>query len=462
LSTNIFSFLHRNRNQQDVFKKTQGRLTRIYSGLLILFLTVFIVIVYSVLYFVILKTQEQELTTLVKQEASFLENYLWENKSGDLRDMDNQEVVFAGANQSFYYVLNAKGELVMGTESDPRLRQGLLRIVGGETQTILKKNLHVEEFQQGRGKFRPHQEAMDYRLMIASKPIFYQGQFIGQLFIGKDITFAYQLFRWLLIVFAVLGLIFIGIALFISMRMSKKAMVPISKAFTRQREFVADASHELRTPLSVLLSSIDAMEMTIEPKKDDFSGKLLANMKQEVKRMTHLVSDLLTLARSDSNTMELKMEHFDFKPLAEKAIESVGPLAASKQIGLSLESPGQLMALGDPNRLSQLLYILLDNAIKYTPEGGKVKLSLANEGQKLEMAVEDTGIGIHKEDFEDIFKRFYRVDKARTRQVGGHGLGLSIAKWIVEIHKGAIKVDSEHGKGSRFIIKIPQTINLVK
>jgi signal transduction histidine kinase len=237
--------------------------------------------------------------------------------------------------------------------------------------------------------------------------------------------------------------------------MSKKAMIPIFKSFNRQREFVADASHELRTPLSVLLSSIDAMEMTIDTEKDDFSRKLLFNMKDEVKRMTNLVSGLLTLARSDSDQVEIKLEKFEFRSIAEKAIGSLQPLAASKQINLNLTAPENVIAKGDSEKLSQLLYILIDNGIKYTPIGGEVQLVLSNKENELCIQVTDTGIGIKPEDHTRIFDRFYRSDKARSRQIGSHGLGLAIAKWIVEIHNGTIQVNSEVGKGSTFTIRIP-------
>ncbi|MFC4803129.1 sensor histidine kinase [Neobacillus sp. GCM10023253] len=466
--TNFLSFIRliTNRNEKNVFKKTQGQLARIFSGLLILFLAIFIVIVFSVLYLVILKTQERDLQTLVKQEAAYIENYLWENGKSSLQGIQNQEIVFAGAGQSFYYVVDSKGDLIMGNEADYRLHPNLLRMVSGKFQKMAEirhVKLHVEGNPRGRGKpgeFRPSQEPQDVRLLTASQPIYVKGQLVGQLYIGKDISFAYQMFYMLLIVFAVLGFVFIGVALLISANMSKKAMVPISRAFTRQQEFTADASHELRTPLSVLLSSIDAMEMTMEPQRESFLDRILTNMRQEVKRMNHLVGDLLTLARSDSNAIELRAEQFDFRPLADKAIESAGALAASKQIILTLNAPETLKSIGDPHRLSQLLYILLDNAIKYTPNGGEVHLRLEKEGQGLRMIVEDTGIGIKKEDIPHIFERFYRADKSRTRQTEGHGLGLSIAKWIVETHCGTIKIDSELGKGSRFIIQIPQGIKL--
>jgi signal transduction histidine kinase len=446
-----------------MFSQTQGRLTRIYSGILILFLTLFIVIVYIVLYFTILKSSESELQSLVTQESNFIEKYLLENEKKDLRGIENQEIVFAGVNQAFYYVVNYNGEIIMGNEQDSRLRPAILELLGSRMPTgneLINETFHLKsnnmKMRGMMGDFRHPEPEKDIRLMIAGRPITYNGQFIGQLYIGKDITFAYQLFRWVLLILIVLGIVFFGLAIFMSKKMSKKAMIPISRAFKRQREFVADASHELRTPLSVLLSSIDAMEMTIEPKKDDFEGRLLSNMRQEVKRMTNLVSDLLTLARSDSNTIELRKETFDFRPLAEKTLQSVGPLANEKQITTSLDAPATLITVGDPERLSQLLYILLDNAIKYTPNGGDVKVFLSKEGSELCLAVQDNGIGIKEEDQHRIFERFYRQDKSRSRQMGGHGLGLSIAKWIVETHKGTIKVVSEPDNGSTFFVRVPE------
>ncbi len=427
-----------------------------------IFLILFIAIVYIVLYVVILNNQERELQSLVNQEASFIESYLLKNEQNDLQGMEDQEVVFAEVNQFFYYVVNSNGEIIMGNESDRRLRPDLLRLINGRYQKereIQKETLHAEGYPNRRGmkgEFHPREGPQDIRLMIASRAIYDKGQFIGQLYVGKDITFTYQLFHSLLMILIAIGIVFLGIAIYMSVVMSKKAMIPISGTFTRQREFVADASHELRTPLSVLLSSIDAVEMTIEPQKRDMVENILTNMRQEVKRMTYLVSDLLTLARSDSNKIQLNLETFDFRPQAERAIESVRPLAASKQITLHLNSPASLITVGDLQRLSQLMYILLDNAIKYTPHGGEVKLSLLIVGQHLCISVQDTGIGIRPEDYQLIFERFYRSDKSRSRQMGGHGLGLSIAKWIVETHKGTIKVTSELGKGSTFMIHIPQ------
>ena len=237
--------------------------------------------------------------------------------------------------------------------------------------------------------------------------------------------------------------------------MSKRAMVPIRHAFKRQQDFVADASHELRTPLSVMLSSIEILEM----EKDQLShmpARMVDNVKEEVKRMTGLVGDLLTLARSDTDDpKQMSFERFDLQSVAEKAILSFEPHALEKNIQLNLDVQSSITVFGQKERLTQLLYILLDNAIKYSPENGSVKLHVWKEKDNVFISVSDTGIGIDQKDLPYIFERFYRVDRARTRQNGGHGLGLSIAKWIVDLHGGQINVESKLNKGTTFIVKLP-------
>ncbi|PLT32876.1 two-component sensor histidine kinase [Bacillus sp. V5-8f] len=436
----------------------------LYSGLIMLFLIIFIFVVYFLLYSVILHDQERELETMATEEGEIVEDYLTRNSKGGLYGFQGQEVVLSGVDQFFYYVVNANGELVMGDEAISELRPELFGLVHGwspDRNKFRQETLsaHFSEWgPRDKGKrddFRPREEHHELRLLMTGRPIFFKGEPVGMLYVGKDISFAYQLFNWLLIILIGLAVVFFGVAFFLSRVMSKKAMVPISKAFTRQQEFVADASHELRTPLSVMLSSINAMEMTVDTQKDEFSGKVLSNMKDEVKRMTGLVGDLLTLARSDSGTVELRRETFDLRPIAEKAIESVGPLAKAKGIKLGFHGPDTLITNGDSERLTYLFYIMLDNGIKYTPNEGEVQLFIAAEGKELVIQAKDSGIGIKPEEQARIFDRFYRSDKVRSRQMGSHGLGLAIAKWIVEIHGGTIRVDSELGKGSTFTVRIP-------
>nr|WP_243237189.1 ATP-binding protein [Heliobacterium chlorum] len=236
-------------------------------------------------------------------------------------------------------------------------------------------------------------------------------------------------------------------------------MVPIVQSFTRQREFVADASHELRTPLSVLHSSIEVIEADDRRNLSEFSQQVLSDMKDEVRRMTRLVGDLLTLARADSGNLELLRETFDLRSLIDQILRTFQHQATSKGVALEAEGLPTIPIWGDRERIAQLLFILVDNAVKYTPIGGKITLSLAvakqTKGQQVRVIVQDSGIGIPLNDQPRIFDRFYRVDKGRSRQMGGTGLGLSIARWIVEAHGGTIQVESTPGRGSTFSVSLP-------
>lgn len=174
--------------------------------------------------------------------------------------------------------------------------------------------------------------------------------------------------------------------------------------------------------------------------------------------MTKLVADLLTLARADSSVDHIIKEEVELSAIAEPFVRTMQPLALAKEITLELVSGDEIVLQADRERIGQLIVILLDNAIKYTPCGGRVEISLERAYTTRESAVirvRDTGEGISTEDRERIFKRFYRVDKARSREAGGVGLGLSIAKWIVDAHKGKIKVESRPGQGSTFIVILP-------
>lgn len=454
-----FLFFRRPRHL-DVFQQTQSKLAKGYSWQIILFLIFFIAVVYSALYTVILQTQERELRLLAEQESRVIAEYMLKN---NVNWRDNPQILLAGVDQYFYYVLNAQGDILLGDEVNTNAREKILSAIDsnfGQAE-IFQTTIQPGEIN---GMKRPHGKddielqlkpaKAKINLLIASSPIIYKNQVVGVLYTGKDISSVYEILKWTLIILLTLAVLFFVIAVYISNRMSKKAMVPIQQAFLRQREFVADASHELRTPLSVIHSSIEAIEMTVDI-EDEFARKLVVNMKDEVKRMTRLVSDLLTLARSDSGKIELKKEQVDLKPIVEKTIHSVQALAQQKQISVKCQSPETVLGVVDLERFQQLLYILLDNAIKYTNEGGAVTISLASKQNYVMLTVKDTGVGISIEDKPFIFERFYRADKARSRQMGSFGLGLSIAKWIVDMHKGTIEVESELGKGTTFIVKIP-------
>jgi signal transduction histidine kinase len=171
--------------------------------------------------------------------------------------------------------------------------------------------------------------------------------------------------------------------------------------------------------------------------------------------MGKLISELLFLAQIDARQAVLARTVFDFSALLDEIREKMEPVAESRELGFSCHFEPGMTLRGDYDRIRQLLLILLDNAFKYTPARGMVRLSARKSRGKLEVMVEDSGIGICPEEKDRIFDRFYRVDKVRSRSQGGTGLGLSIARWIADAHHGTILVESEPGHGSRFIINLP-------
>lgn len=445
-----------------VFDRTQRRLTLQYSGLVVLFLTLFIAIVLGLLYNILILNPKAQLHDLADDEMTYMKDLLMRNGSKHNMMHQNQVEYFTlGQEQYFYYWLDSQGTLQYGNEMQSGSRNQILSSLSGwqpTTQEIRYATVYLPSMHGGMHRGNEESENQAIKLMMTGRSFEVGQEVIGTLYIGKDISVQWSLFRWSLIALMSLGGLFFVLALVLSHVMSKRAMVPIMESYTRQREFVADASHELRTPLSVMLSSIDTLQLEDDMAQNPFAARVLANMRNEVKRMTKLAGDLLTLARSDSGKVLLAAEPLDLRANAEHILHSLQALADSKKIRLALQAPPSLMMYGDADRLDQLLVILIDNAIKYTPDGGDVRVIIAVEPAKsmhmLQIIVEDNGIGIKAEDHERIFTRFYREDKSRSKKLGGHGLGLAIAKWIVDAHRGTIQVESTVGQGSRFVVRI--------
>ncbi len=228
----------------------------------------------------------------------------------------------------------------------------------------------------------------------------------------------------------------------------------IEQSVTRTRQFTADASHELRGPLTLIQT---AAEFSLRRKRSqDELVEALEKILRESKSSSLLIDDLLLLARADSEEGVLTLGCVNLNSSVRETVERIGALAAEKNIQLATDiSEVAIDVLGDGNLLQRLLFILIENAIKYTPEGGSVKVSLHEVGLQAVLAVTDTGIGISPDDLPHIFDRFWRVDKVRSRSAGGTGLGLSIAKWIVEKNYGTLAVESIIGQGSRFEVRLP-------
>lgn len=235
-------------------------------------------------------------------------------------------------------------------------------------------------------------------------------------------------------------------------RTLNEMLARLETTFDQMRQFSADAAHELRTPLTALRGEIEiALRRPRDPA--DYQA-LLASALEEVHRMSGLVDDLLFLARADGGAVSLPREAVDLTKVAEEAVRRAEVLAEGR--GVTLRHAGTNgSVMGDPERLLRLVLNLVDNGIKYTPSGGSVEVSVGQEGTGAVLRVRDTGIGIPPEEQDKIFRRFYRVDRARTREVGGTGLGLCIAQSIAESHRGRITVESAPGRGSTFTVRLP-------
>jgi len=225
-------------------------------------------------------------------------------------------------------------------------------------------------------------------------------------------------------------------------------------SFESMRRFVADASHELRTPISVIRGEAD-VALSHDRSAAEYKESL-AIVLDESRRLSRLVDDLLNLARADAGHVRLQTQDFYFNDLLTECCRSVQSLAAARKIQLEYRPAGDVPFHGDEELLRRLVVNLLDNAIRYTPSGGKVSAEIVANGSDVSIRVADTGIGIPADAAPHVFDRFYRADKARSRADGGFGLGLAIVKWIAECHSGAVAFHSQPEAGSVFTVTLPR------
>ncbi|HEY8460308.1 MAG TPA: heavy metal sensor histidine kinase [Blastocatellia bacterium] len=236
-------------------------------------------------------------------------------------------------------------------------------------------------------------------------------------------------------------------------RVFNDLLARIESSFDGMRQFTADASHELRTPLAIIRGEADvALSQDREPEE---YRETLAIIHDEARHLSGIVEDMLALARADAGQRQLRLEEFYLDDLVEECVHSARALALNKRLSLNFESSGETAFRGDEDLLRRMVVNLLDNAIKYTPDGGAVTVGLWRENGLIRLRVADNGIGIPAEAAARVFERFYRVDKARSRAEGGSGLGLPIVKWIAEAHHGSVSLESAPGRGSSFTVSLP-------
>lgn len=244
---------------------------------------------------------------------------------------------------------------------------------------------------------------------------------------------------------------------FFSFIFTGKLLQPISESQQRQARFISSASHELRTPLAIILSSIDCCRNAEDGNQQSASQqRFFKTIRQESLRMSALINDMLILSEQDQN-LPVRKKPVELDTLIINSYEAFEPLAKEKQIALSAELPENIFPLCscDPDRISQVISILLHNAISYTQKNGKIILSLSYDKRGFLLSVKDNGIGISDEDKGKIFDRFYRAEKSRSTK-GHFGLGLSIAYEIVASHNGSITVKDAVPKGAEFVVVLPE------
>ncbi|OXS52929.1 hypothetical protein B1A99_31745 [Cohnella sp. CIP 111063] len=251
----------------------------------------------------------------------------------------------------------------------------------------------------------------------------------------------------------------IGVGAFLSViagyALARRALVPIQKAWDKQQQFIADASHELRSPLSVVQGQMQLLlrhpDHTIEEESVPISAVL-----KETQRMSNMVGGLLLLARGDSHEEVISCKPVRVDGIVKEMAKNMEPIMDYKQLRLQAHiEDTELLIAGDEERLMQLFMIIIDNAIKFTQERGQIDLACVRQGKSVLVTVKDDGAGISERDLPLVFNRFYKGDTARDRKDHGAGLGLSIARWIVDQHHGSIHISSVAERGTTVTIRFP-------
>lgn len=429
---------------ENLFGRGRLRLTLIYSLVMIAVIGVLIVAMHKSMEWSLHSEQARELLDTASNVAD-AQRYL--NQHPEL--VIDDSVAYKSTNDRlFFYVFDSDGRLLNFARASFRIEPFILdRIANwddasGDVQ-IFKRSGERE----GRAK-----------IMMTAEHIVKPDGTMQTVYVGKDVTALYNGVSKATTMMMCLGAIALLIATVIGYILSGRAMVPLKLAYEKQRQFAADASHELRTPLAVVMASADLLlnDKSIE---SPFLKQVIEDVRDEVKKMTKLVSDLLVVARSDNKALQLKPTKLDLGALVAQTARLMQPLADKKNITLTADDLPKIIVQADEQKVRQLVLILVDNAVKYTPEGGTVTVALRRvTKEQVTLAVSDTGIGIAQEDREKVFDRFYRVDKARSREMGGNGLGLAIAQEIVNLHQGSIAIESELGKGTTFLVTLKTKI----
>ncbi|MGB9768237.1 MAG: sensor histidine kinase [Dictyoglomus turgidum] len=281
-----------------------------------------------------------------------------------------------------------------------------------------------------------------------------EGDFEGDISDKEQLILAQRSLERLRIQIVMVSGITLGLVGIVSFILSGITLKPIKENMERERKFISDVAHELRTPLAIMKTELEVSLKDPKINKKQLLSVLQSNL-EEVERLTKLAEDLLYIFRLEINEVDSNLERISIKDISEKVIKLMTPYAKKKEIDIELQTSEDLYILGNPEEIRRILFNLIKNAIDYNKYKGKVKVRFIKDNKYLVLEIEDTGIGIPKDEIPLIFNRFYRVDKSRSSQIQGTGLGLSIVKGIVDKYNGKIIVESKLGEGTIFKILLP-------
>lgn len=283
----------------------------------------------------------------------------------------------------------------------------------------------------------------NYRYLLCEEA---QGSLIIFLDCGRSLS-SFRMTLLTSVLLALLGLLAVLVLLLI---LSKRIVRPMAESYEKQKQFITDAGHELKTPMTIISADADLAEMECG------ENQWISDIRRQAQRLTALTNDLIYLSRMEEEQPKLQPIDFPISDVAEEMAQSFQALAQSQEKAFSLRIQPMLSCNGDEKAIRQLLSILLDNALKYSPAGGQLELRLEKQGRGLLLAVSNTTAQpVEQEKLPHLFDRFYRTDQSRSSQTGGYGLGLSIARSIVLAHKGKIRAESPDGQMLVFLIHLP-------
>lgn len=359
-----------------------------------------------------------------------------QNINPDIRSFTAHKLAF----NNIVYWVTPDNSILMAEELDSNISASIRQVIKNWKNRSLKiKTLYLSA---------PNSNTVWHFLMV-SKDIYDGDTYLGKVFVGTNLSPLDRISSKYATIAIIIIILVSVLAFFIGNYFASKAIKPIKLSMQKQKEFVGDASHEMRTPLSVLLSSIDMVDGTPRDKN------ILEAMRSEIIGMRDLVSNLLVLARIEDTEKKVGFGNFDLAKLAESVVMSMQIMANDKKISISLNCVENLQIFANESNIRNLLSILLDNAIKYSGSDTHINIEIKKLNDWALISVKDEGVGIAVNEFDKIFERFYRVDKARSREQGSFGLGLPLAKKIVELHRGKIEVESKLQEGATFIITLP-------